>query len=69
MTTIHLKNNTKELLDTMFIKRFCLPCNTNIDSFIDSRNIPSSNIKDCLFDNFNHISCFLSRKFAWIEEG
>ncbi len=61
----NLNNNTKELLDTMFIKRFCLPCNTDINTFINGKN----SISDCLFDNFNHISCFLSGKIIWLEEG
>lgn len=56
--------NIKELLDTMFIKRYCLPCNTDINTFINNTN----NINNCFFDNFNHISCFLSRKFVRIKE-
>lgn len=46
------------LLDTMFIKRFCLPFNANIDLYESGKcSIPS-----CLCGNYNHISCVLEGK-------
>jgi hypothetical protein len=39
------------LLDSLFIKRFCLPCDTNLETF---------NPSDCLgVGNYNHIACVL----------
>lgn len=45
------------ILDTLFIKRFCLP--SDID--VNSDNI-SGTIPDCLCGNFNHASCILKGK-------
>ena len=43
------------LLDTMFIKRFCLPSNTDIKMYENG----DSNISSCICGNYNHISCIL----------
>jgi len=48
-----------KLLDTMFIKRFCLPYNSDINSYEDGN---SSKITTCLCGNYNHISCILKGK-------
>lgn len=45
----------QNLCDTMFIKRFCLPVDTNIELYENGK----SNIQQCLCDNYNHISCIL----------
>jgi hypothetical protein len=43
------------LLDTMFIKRFCLPVNSNIDLYETGKN----NISSCVCGHYNHIACIL----------
>lgn len=46
------------LLDTMFIKRFCLPSNSDLDLYENgNRTIPS-----CVCGNYNHVSCVLQGK-------
>ena len=50
------------LLDTMFIKRFCLPSNSDIDLYENGNCV----IPPCLCGNYNHISCILQGK--WKEE-
>lgn len=50
----------KDIIDTMFLKRFCLPSNTDI-----SQSIPSS----CLCGNYNHASCILQGKSKFYEKG
>jgi hypothetical protein len=49
------KMTQKPLLDTLFIKRFCLP--SNIDISNDNYNISA-----CLCGNFNHAACVLKGK-------
>ena len=47
------------LLDTMFIKRFCLPHDSDIESY---ENGICNNISPCLCGNYNHVSCVLQGK-------
>jgi len=52
------------LLDTMFIKRFCLPINSDIDSYENGKlNVPS-----CVCGTYNHIACVLQGKGSY-EKG
>jgi hypothetical protein len=46
------------LLDTMFIKRFCLPLNVSIG---DDR----ITINNCLCGPFNHVACVLQNKHCF----
>jgi hypothetical protein len=46
------------LLDTMFIKRFCLPVNTNIENYEKGKQ----NITSCICGNYNHVACVLKGK-------
>ncbi len=46
------------LLDTMFIKRFCLPSNSDLDSYENG----NSTVSSCLCGNYNHVSCVLQGK-------
>jgi len=46
------------LLDTMFIKRFCLPVNTNIEKYEKGEE----NINSCMCGHYNHIACILKGK-------
>lgn len=49
-----------KILNTLFLKRFCLPSNTNISSFENEEiNIPS-----CLCGNYNHAACILKGKVS-----
>jgi hypothetical protein len=52
------------LLDQMFIKRFCLP----VDSDITMYESGNKNINSCLCGNYNHVSCILQGKQVF-EEG
>lgn len=42
------------LLESMFIKRFCIPSNVDIDTYAKEN---SKNIKNCLCGHYNHVSC------------
>jgi len=46
------------LLDTMFLKRFCLPIDSNIESY-EKGDI---NINSCVCGHYNHIACVLKGK-------
>lgn len=46
------------ILDTMFMKRFCLPSNADISSYENGE----SKISSCLCGNFNHAACLLEGK-------
>jgi hypothetical protein len=46
------------ILDTLFIKRFCLPSNTDISSYENGDLYMSS----CLCGDFNHASCIFEGK-------
>ena len=47
------------LLETMFIKRFCLPYDTDIQSYESGECIISS----CICGHYNHVSCVLQGKW------
>jgi len=42
------------LLENMFIKRFCLPSNTDLNNLSKET---STNMNNCLCGHYNHISC------------
>lgn len=46
------------LMDKMFIKRFCLPMNSDVELYENG----SININPCLCGHYNHASCVLQRK-------
>ena len=46
------------LLETMFIKRFCLPANTNVEKY----ETGEENINSCVCGHYNHIACVLKGK-------
>ena len=46
------------LLDKLFIKRFCLPSNSDIDLYENG----TSNLNSCLCGNYNHAACVLKGK-------
>ena len=52
------------LLDKLFIKRFCLPINSDISLYEDGKQI----INSCLCGHYNHVSCVLQGKGSY-EEG
>ena len=52
------------LLDKMFIKRFCLPINTDILLYENGKQ----NVNSCLCGHYNHVSCVLQGKGRF-EEG
>ena len=52
------------LLDNMFIKRFCLPTNTDIELYEKGKEI----IPSCLCGHYNHVSCILQGKWTY-EKG
>ena len=52
------------LIDTMFIKRFCLPSNIDLNLYEDG----TLNIDSCLCGHYNHIACILQGKCNF-EEG
>ena len=47
-----------QIFDTLFIKRFCLPSNTDISSY----ELGNTSVPACLCGNFNHVSCLLQGK-------
>lgn len=55
LVTIYKMTN---LLETMFIKRFCLP----IDSDIELYESGKKSINSCLCGHYNHVSCLLQGK-------
>jgi len=46
------------LLEKMFIKRFCLPIDSNIELYENG----DKNINSCLCGHYNHVSCVLQGK-------
>ena len=46
------------LLDNMFIKRFCLPINTDINLYENGKE----RINSCLCGHYNHAACVLQGK-------
>lgn len=53
------------IFDTMFIKRFCLPCDVDITS----DNLKNTHISSCLCGNYNHACCLLQGKKRHFEKG
>jgi hypothetical protein len=49
-----------KLLDKMFIKRFCLSNNTEIEHY--EYGDSHTNINECLCGPFNHVACVLQDK-------
>jgi len=54
-----------QILDTLFLKRFCLPSDSDISSFEKGE----SQISSCLCGNYNHASCLLQGKQKRFEKG
>jgi len=52
------------LLDTMFIKRFCLPYDSDINLYENGE----CNVSSYVCGHYNHISCLLQGKWRF-EEG
>ena len=52
------------LFDRLFIKRFCLPINSDISLYENG----IENIDSCLCGHYNHVSCILQGKGRF-EEG
>jgi len=52
------------LLDTLFLKRFCLPINTDINLYENGKN----NITSCVCVPYNHVSCVLKGKINSINK-
>jgi hypothetical protein len=50
-----------QIIDTLFIKRFCLPSDTDIYSY----EIGENNITSCLCGEFNHACCILQRNSSF----
>lgn len=46
------------LLDTLFIKRFCLPSDSDILSY----EVGNIKVDNCLCGNYNHAACLLQGK-------
>ena len=46
------------ILDKMFIKRFCLPVDSDIASYERGVN----NVSPCVCGHYNHVSCILQGK-------
>ena len=54
-----------DLIDKLFLKRFCLPIDTNIESY--ERGIETVN--PCLCSHYNHISCIFQKKVRILSYG
>ena len=46
------------ILDTLFVKRFCLPSNIDISTY----EIGEKSLSSCLCGNYNHAACILKGK-------
>ncbi len=57
-------SSSSSLLNKMFIKRFCLPINSNVELYENG----SENINSCLCGHYNHVSCILQGK-GRLEQG
>ena len=53
-----------DLLEKMFIKRFCLPVNSDVTMYENG----IKNINSCLCGHYNHVSCVLQGKGGY-EKG
>lgn len=49
-----------QILDTLFLIRFCLPSNTDISSFKNG----GINVSSCLCGNYHHAACILKGQFS-----
>ncbi len=47
-----------QIFDMLFIKRFCLPSNTDISSY----EIGNTYVSHCLCGNYNHACCIFEGK-------
>lgn len=56
--------NMTNLLEKMFIKRFCLPTDSDIELYENG----DMNINSCLCGHYNHVSCILQGKWDF-EKG
>ncbi len=52
------------IMDTMFLKRFCLPVDTNLDE-IKNNNL---RVNKCICGNYFHVSCVFQGKYTSIPE-
>ena len=55
-----------QILDNLFIKRFCLPSGSDVSSY--EIGMGNSNISKCLCGDYNHVSCILQGKREY-EQG
>jgi hypothetical protein len=62
-TIINQFYKMERLLDKMYIKRFCLPFDTNIETL----KYDDSKIMPCICGHYNHISCVLQMKRKYIR--
>jgi cytidine deaminase len=46
------------LIDLLYIKRFCLPCNVDLSKLFQTKNFKQTNL--CSLNAYNHIACILS---------
>jgi len=53
------------IMDTMFLKRFCLPSNTDLDEF-KNNNIK---IRNCICGNYFHVSCAFQGNYNVLSYG
>lgn len=58
-------NNMSQILDTLFIKRFCLPSDTDVNSYTSGK----TQISSCLCGNYNHAACILKGKDRYFTKG
>ena len=52
-------NKMNNILDTMFLKRFCLPSNTDLDEFKSNNMVANK----CICGNYFHVSCVFQGKY------
>lgn len=53
------------ILETMFLKRFCLPCNTDLDEFKSNNMVASK----CICGNYFHVACVFQGKYNILSIG
>jgi|694.fasta_scaffold137438_4 hypothetical protein len=53
------------IMDTMFLKRFCLPSNTDLDEFKNNNMVASK----CICGNYFHVSCVFQGKYNILSIG
>ena len=54
-----------QILDTLFLKRFCLPSDSDISLFESGE----SKISSCFCANYNHVACISQGKQKCFEKG